>query len=93
MPLVKLTHGTALQRALKDALPYGVPVSVAVALAADSQFPHWVVVRFGTKWLSEAYGGAYVLVVLGAGRDVAVRTVSVCVKLNWRKEYEGSAVA
>jgi hypothetical protein len=32
-------------------------------------------------------------VVLGAGRDVAVRTVSVCVKLNARNEYEGSAVA
>jgi hypothetical protein len=32
------------------------------------------------------------MVVVGAGIDVAVRTVSICMKLNSRKVYEGSAV-
>jgi hypothetical protein len=54
---------------------------------------HCVVLRSGTRLLREAYGGAYDVVVLGAGRDVAVRRVSVCVKLNSRNEYEGSTVA
>lgn len=58
-----------------------------------SQFPHCVVVKLGTRWLSEAYGGAKAVVVVGACTDVAVLTVSVCVKLNSRNEYDGNAVA
>jgi hypothetical protein len=90
---VKLTHGTAFQIALHDAFPYALPPSVAVAVEEGSQLPHCVVLRSGTRLLREAYGGAYDVVVLGAGRDVAVRRVSVCVKLNSRNEYEGSTVA
>lgn len=58
-----------------------------------SQLPHCVVVRLGTRLLSSEYPGAYVVVVVGAGLEVAVLTVSVCVKLNSWKECEGIAVA
>lgn len=93
MPLVKFTHGTVFQSALQDAFPYGLAVSVAVTLDDGYQLPHCVVVRFGTRDSRDANGGAYVAVVLGAGRDFALRIVSVCVKLNGRNVYDGCAVA
>jgi hypothetical protein len=86
MPRVKFVHDTVVHRAVHEALPYGTPVSVAVAFDEGSQLPHCVVVRLGTRLLKDAYGGAYVVVVVGAGRGVAVRTVSVCVKLKSRNE-------
>lgn len=93
MPRVKFVHDTVVHRAVHEALPYGTPISVAVAFDEGSQLPHWVVVRLGTRVLKDAYGGAYVAVAVGANREVAVRTVSVCVKLKSRKEYTGVAVA
>jgi hypothetical protein len=93
MPLVKLTNGTAFHIALHEAFPYGLLTSVAVTLDDGYQLPHCVVVRFGTSLLSDAYGGACDVVVMGAGLDVAVRTVSDCVKLKGWKKYEGWAVA
>lgn len=90
---MKFVHDTVVQRAVHDALPYATPVSVAVAFEEGSQLPHCVVVRLGTRLLNDVYGGAYDVIVVGAGREVAVRTVSVCVKLNSRKEYIGVAVA
>ena len=93
MPVVKLRRGSAVQRAVQDAFPYGFPTSVAESVLEGSQLPHCVVVKSGTKWLRDAYGGAKEVVVVGAGTDVAVRTVSDCVKLNTAKEYDGVAVA
>jgi hypothetical protein len=90
---VKLVQEMAVHRAVQDALPYGAPVSVAVALEDSSQLPHCVVVRLGTRLLRDAYGGANVVVVVGLGREVAVRIVSVCVKLKSRNVYTGVAVA
>lgn len=58
IPVVKLTHGTVVQRAVQDAFPYGFPKSVGDAVTFEFQLPHCVVVRFGTKLLSDAYGGA-----------------------------------
>jgi hypothetical protein len=88
-----LVHDTDVQRAVQEALPYGTPVSVALVFDEESQLPHCVVFKLGTRLLSAEYGGANVAVVVGAGRDVAVRTVSVWVKLKSRKEYTGVAVA
>lgn len=93
IPRVKLVQGTVVHMPVQEALPYGTPTSVAVTFEDPSQLPHCVVVRPGTRLLNDAYGGANVAVVVGDGREVAVRTVSVCVKLNSRNEYTGVAVA
>jgi hypothetical protein len=58
IPVVKLLQGTAVQKAVQDAFPYGFVKSVAEAVVFEFQLPHCVVVKFGTKLLSDAYGGA-----------------------------------
>jgi hypothetical protein len=46
MPIVEFTSGALFQRALQEAFQYGILTS---AFDADCQFPHWVVVKLGTK--------------------------------------------
>jgi len=53
MPRVKFTQGTVAQRADQEAFPYGLAVSVAVALDPGYQFPHCVVARSGTRLLRD----------------------------------------
>jgi hypothetical protein len=53
---------------------------VGVTVAFGFQLPHVVVDSLDISGFREAWGGAYVVVLVGAGTEVAVRTVSFCVK-------------
>ena len=87
MPVsVKLGGFARSHKAVHAALPKGFLVSVAVAVAFGFQLPQVVVDSLDIKDLSDAEGWAYVVVPVGAGIDVAVRTVSFCV--NAKDEIE-----
>lgn len=67
------------QSAVQAAFPYGSPESVAEAFAAGSHFPQVVYDWLGIRLVKLSGGGAWVVVVVGEGRDVAYRTVDVMV--------------
>lgn len=79
MPVVKLTKLASSQSELHAALPYGLAVSVARG-SSGRQLPQVVVEMDGRRVESWAYGGAYLVVVVGLAIGVAVRRVVVCVK-------------
>ena len=79
---VKLGGLAFTQSAVQAAFPYGLLESVADAFAAGSHLPQVVYDWFGIKLVKLSGGGAWVVVVVGEGRDVAYRTVDVIVYAN-----------
>ena len=67
------------QSAVQAAFPYGLSESVAEAFAAGSHFPQFVYDWLGIRLVKLSGGGAWVVVAVGGGRDVAYRTVDVMV--------------
>lgn len=78
------------QRAVHAALPYGLSVSVAEMLALGSHFPQVVYDCEGIRDTRLSGGEAWVVVVVGAGREVAYRTVEVMVYAKGVYVYCGS---
>jgi hypothetical protein len=70
------------QSAVQAAFPYGLSKSVAETFAAGSHLPQVVYDCSGIKLVKLSGGGAWVVVVVGEGRDVAYRTVEVMVYAN-----------
>jgi hypothetical protein len=70
------------QSAVQAAFPYGLSESVAEALAAGFHLPQVVYDCSGIRLVKLSGGGAWVVVVVGEGRDVAYRMVDVMVYAN-----------
>jgi hypothetical protein len=70
------------QSAVQAAFPYGFSESVAETFAAGFHLPQAVYDWLGIKLARLPGGGAWVVVVVGDGRDVAYRTVDVMVYAN-----------